>query len=322
MSRLLSLLNTPPPTIGVEIGSTHVTVVRFVPGGQPATVAAAAIEALPAGAVVPALNESNIRDHPAVVAALRQALERIGLWRRRAVLVVPDTVAKVSLLRFEKVPARRTDLAELIRWQTRKTVPFRVEDAELTFAPGSDVPDGGRELVVMLARRDLIAEYETVCHDAGLQVGVVDIATLNLINAVVAAGAPAGDWLLVNAAGDYLSLAVLRESQLLFYRHRGGDGEGSLADVVHQTAMYYEDRLKGSGFSRVVLSSGGQGSRPAGQVGDAEEVRRQLEQRLRVRVDAIDPRPGVVLADRISASADFLEALAPAVGLVLRERMA
>jgi type IV pilus assembly protein PilM len=320
MSRLTSLIAAPPPMVGVEISSTHVTAVRFVSGGQPPTVAAAAVEPLPAGAVVPALNESNIRNRAAVVNALRQALDRVGSWRRRAVLAVPDTVAKVSLLKFEKIPTRRADLAELIRWQVRKTVPFRVEDAQLTFVPAGQGP--GSEIVVVLARRDLVAEYEGVCQEVGLQVGVVDIATFNVMNAMLTTGTPSGDWLLVNATGDYLALAVLRDSQLLFYRHRGGDGEGSLADVVHQTAMYYEDRLQGSGFSRVVLSSGGEGARAAGQAGDAEEVRRQLEQRLRVRVDPIDPRPGVLLGDRISADAPFLEAIAPAVGLVMRERMA
>ena len=42
----------------------------------------------------------------ALVAALRSALDKLGSRPRRVALVIPDTAAKVSLLRFEKVPAR------------------------------------------------------------------------------------------------------------------------------------------------------------------------------------------------------------------------
>ena len=318
MSGLRSLIGAPAPLVGIEIAANRVAVVRMVPGSSPPAVGSATVEPLSPGAVVPALNEPNILDRGAVLNALRRALDRTSGRRKRAVLVVPDASAKLSLLRFEKVPSRQSDLVELVRWQMKKSVPFAIEDAQLTFAPTSSMSDGGREFVVVLARRDIIAEYESVCQDAGVQVGVVDLATLNLINAVVAAGAaPDGDWLLVNAAGDYLSVAILRGSDLLFFRHRGAEGDDTLADVVHQTAMYYEDRLQGRGFSRALLG----GAEAAGTAADAiGPVRQQLEQRLRVRVDAIDPRPAVVLADRIAVNAALLDTLAPAVGLLLRER--
>ena len=112
-------------------------------------------------------------------------------------------------------------------------------------------------------------------------------------------------------------------TELLFFRHRGSEGEGSLADVVHQTAMYYEDRLQGRGFTRVLLAGAGQavaGARPPADALDPGQVKEQLEARLRVRVNAVDPRPAVVIADRIGVSPALLDSLAPSVGLLLRER--
>ena len=54
---------------------------------------------------------------------------------------------------------------------------------------------------------------------------------------------------------------------LIFYRHRGADGTESLTDLVHQTAMYYEDRLNGTGFRRVLVAGATQGpDGPAGAV--------------------------------------------------------
>src|SRR5262249_52822655 len=144
--------------------------------------------------------------------------------------------------------------------------------------------------------------------------GLVDISTFNVVNSVVAGtDLPAGDWLLVNTASDYASIAILRGPNLVFFRSRAADADGTLADLVHQTAMYYEDRLQGAGFTRVVLA--GVGARQ-----DLDQVRRTLEERLTTPVETVDPRPAAALTDRISAAAALLDTLAPLVGLLLRDR--
>jgi type IV pilus assembly protein PilM len=325
MSRLAAILGTPTPSLGVEISASRVAVVRLSPDANPAVVTGLAVEALRPGAVVPALNAVNITDRVAVSSAITRAVQQLGSRTRRAVLVVPDTIAKVSLLRFDTVPPRPADLAALVSWQVRKSAPFPADQAQMSYVAGAEV-DGGREFVVTLARRDIVAEYENVCQDAGLHAGVVDLATFNLVNAVLAAGGPShGDALLVNLAPDYLTVVILRDGQLMFYRHRGSDGDGSLADIVHQTAMYYEDRLGGRGFTRAILAGAGRASvaaAPELAALDIDGVRRQLEARLGTHVDMIDPRPAVSLADRIGASPALLDTLAPVVGLLLRERTA
>ena len=48
-------------------------------------------------------------------------------------------------------------------------------------------PEGGREYVVTVARRDIIESYERACEAAGAYPGIVDLATVNLINAVLGA---------------------------------------------------------------------------------------------------------------------------------------
>ena len=123
---------------------------------------------------------------------------------------------------------------------------------------------------------------------------------------------------LVNVASDYASIAILRGTSLIFFRNRAAAGDGTLADLVHQTAMYYEDRLQGAGFSRVFLA----GAATAGidHAADVEEMRRSLETRLSTPVETVDPRSAATLTDRISAAPSFLDGLAPLVGLLLRRR--
>ena len=207
-----------------------------------------------------------------------------------------------------------------MRWQVRKTAPFPIEEAQISYVAGQQTSEG-QEFVVSLARREVIVEYEQLAAAGGAHAGIVDLATFNVINAVLAAHGPsdvrsAGDWLLVNVAPDYVTLAILRGPHLIFFRNRAAETDGTLADLVHQTAMYYEDRLSGGGFARVLLAgAGGSGARHAGEV---ELVRRSLEDRLAATVDTVDPRAAVTLTDRIAAGPAFLDTLAPLVGVLLR----
>jgi len=314
----VDLFTTAPPDVAIEIDRAHVAAARLAIRGGQAVITAHASEALPAGAVVPGALALNMPDVPAVAGAIRHTLSQLGGSKpTRVSLVLPDTVAKVSLLRLEKVPAKAADLHEIVKWQVRKTAPFPMEQAVLSVVPGALSPDGASEFVVTVARTDVIHQYEQACVMAGVHAGLVDLSTFSVINSILAsASPPAGDWLLVHVTDTYLTLAVLRDQALLFFRNRSEETEGSLADLIHQTAMYYEDRLHGAGFARVVIA--GAGRLPSG----AESVRRDLEQRLRMNVEAVDPRTAAALQDRIAASPELLDVLAPLVGMLLRERRA
>ena len=316
MSSLLSVREAPAPGVAVEIAAGHVSAAALAwRGGEP-VVSAHATEWLSPQAVIPSLTAMNAHDRAAVVGAVASVLDKVGAPRRVG-LIVPDVVAKVSLVKFEHVPPRAYDLEQLVRWQVRKTAPFPIEEAQVSFVRGLSGADG-HEFIVSVARREVITEYEGLCEEAGAHAGLVDLSTFNVINAVLAGGAPSTDWLLVNIAADYASIGILRGPHLILFRNRAAETEGTLADLVHQTAMYYEDRLKGGGFARVILA-GAATAGPA-QAGDIDDLRRSLEERVAMNVEPIDPRAAAGIADRIGATPALLDTLAPLVGLLLRDR--
>ena len=302
------------PAAAVEIASRHVTVVGISRTAAGPVVQGWASEALPEGAVVPSLTALNVIDSAAVTDAIRRAVAQAGIRGKRVGLVIPDLAAKVSLVPFETVPARDEDLRGLIIWQVRKSAPFRVEDAQVAYMPGGPHGENGRTFVVTLARQDIVRQYEDACAAAGLHAGIVDLASFNVINAVLAGRArPDRDWLLVNTTRESQTLAIMRGDTLMFFRNRSIDGDETLPDLVHQTAMYYEDRLQGGGFERVVLSG------TASRSGDA--VRQSLAERLHAPVASIEPRQvaaftGRGFDDLQPAAADAL--VAP-LGLLMRD---
>jgi type IV pilus assembly protein PilM len=313
MSVLTAWLASPPPDAAVEIAPGRVSAVVVDARGTGAVVQGYATETLAPGVVTASLAGRNIHDHDAVGAAIRSVLSRVGRRVGRVALVIPDAAAKVSLLHFDQVPSRHDDLDQLIRWQLRKSAPFSVEEASVSFTPCATNAGGAGDFLVVLARRAVVDEYERVCADAGVYPGLVDITSLCVLNLLLAsASVPPGDWLAVYVRPGSTSIAIVRGRDLIFFRIRPEDDEETLTDVVHQTAMYYQDRLSGQGFSRVCLGGDGRSA-------DAVDLaRRSLEDRLGCRVDAIDATAVAGVSNRIAVSSDLLDVLAPLTGILLR----
>jgi hypothetical protein len=315
MSVLSSLLVPPPADAVIEIGPEAVSAAAFAPRGQEALVQGCVVEPLPPGAVSAALMTSNIVDRPAVVACLRAAVERLTSKPRRVALLLPDPTARVSVMRFEQVPARVEDLDQLVRWQVKKAAPFPIDDTALSYMPAGITPDGGHEFLVVAARRDIVRGYEAICEELDMHAGLVDLSTFGVVNACLAVPeARKADWLLVHVRPAYTSVAIVRSGSIIFFRNLAGEDAGALVDVVHQTTMYYQDRLGGNGFSQVLLSGVG------GLPGTLDEVRRNLEARLGVDVRHVDTSRVVAFADRIGATPELLAWLAPLAGTWLRMR--
>jgi Tfp pilus assembly PilM family ATPase len=304
-----------PPGVAIELAAGRVTVAESSGLGASSSISAFASEPIPREALVPALTGPNIGQPQAVAAALKSALDRAGLRSpRRAALIVPDSIARVSLLRFDEVPKRAADLDQLIRLQMKKSTPFPIEEAQVSYMP-AHMDGSATVMAVTVARRDVIAQYEGVAATAGIHTGLVDVASFNIMNALISTGSvPAADWLLVCLTSEATTLAILRGDALMFYRHRANVGDEPLGALVHQTAMYHEDRLGGSRFSRIWLCGGVNAS------GGAGRVSAEISARLDVPVETVDFRRAAELRSRIDITPDVLDALAAPVGVLLRER--
>ena len=108
--------------------------------------------------------------------------------------------------------------------------------------------------------------------------------------------------------------SIMRGEHVIFFRNRPEGDDASIADLVHQTAMYYQDRLSGDRFSRVFLGGSGRAT------GAVESARRSLEERLGASVEPIDPTRVASLTDRISVTPDVMDVLGSLVGMALRTR--
>ncbi|HTV02958.1 MAG TPA: pilus assembly protein PilM [Luteitalea sp.] len=312
MSPLPAWLQTPPPTLGLQIDTHRVTAVLVEAGAASPVVRGFASAPLPSGALVPSLTAHNVHQRDAIVSAMRRAVEQVGGRHRRVALAIPDTAAKVSLLPFEQIPASPRDLEQLIRLQLRKTVPFPADEAQLAWSRGP-MRGTGTTIVVAAMRRDVVQEYEGLCAAAGLHAGTVDLATFNVVNLAMRGGVTrTGDTLVVHATPAYASVAVVRDDEMIFFRTRPADATEMVPDVVHQTRMFYEDRLNGTGFGQALLVA-------SPDVEDRDGLARELQARLDQPVAALDLASVATFSDRVGASDAVVGQIAAATGLLLRE---
>jgi len=237
----------------------------------------------------------------------------------RVSLVLPDNMAKLSLLQLPERPAGRRHFEELIRFKMRRAVPFRMSDAAMSYQvlPGEG---GMTQVLVALVRRELVEVYERALEGLGARPGLVDLSTPNLINLCrrrIQAEADAGrDVALLNCTATYFSLVILRQARLIFFRCKSfGVGEGApdvadglLAREVESSLAYYREKLGGAGVGTLLLRSVGSG---------VAEVEARLASLGLPRVEPIDLVGAQGPVEGPALAAGMAQRLAPAVGAAL-----
>lgn len=252
-----------------------------------------------------------------ITAKVRELLQATGTRPGRASLILPDNLAKISLVRLPDRPGSRKQLDEIVRFKLRRAVPFRLEDAVLSYQV---LPGEGRgvDVLVILLRRLVLDQYERVLSGAGLRVGLVDLCTPNLLNLArnrLTELAGDGDAALFNFAHGYFSLIIVRAGRIIFYRcksvsHPEGEdvaaGPGAaLTRELSNSLAYHQEKLDGDGLRAAVFRSV---AMPVDAVGE-RLVGLGID-----RVEPIDPGQGLALPEGVRLQPEVAQRLAPAVG--------
>jgi type IV pilus assembly protein PilM len=135
------------------------------------------------GAIAPGLNIPNILDAQALRTALSGALGAVAGKSKDVIVILPDVAIRMMLLDFEALPAKREEIDPVLRFRLKKSLPFDVDHAVLSY----DVTraNGTVRVVAAVAPREVIEEYEKTFRDIGYEPGVVlpsSLAALGLVD--------------------------------------------------------------------------------------------------------------------------------------------
>jgi type IV pilus assembly protein PilM len=213
----------------------------------------------------------------------RDALERLtgpAGQKRGAALVIPDHAVRMAVLDFQEFPAAEANRQALLRFRLRKSVPFHVDEASVSYAIQVADPKHTEVLAVAIAR-PILEEYERVFTEHGFRVGLVTPSLLAM--APLFAGSAEGLTLVMKAAGATVSLLLIGGGRIRLVRSVDLDEaseHGELPALVQQTAAYAEDQV-GERIGRVLIS------------GFEEEVSASIAAELSVPVEPVRSRFGI-----------------------------
>ncbi len=230
--------NPAKPKLACEIAADRVLVGRLGDDGR--SLEACAAHELAPGSVVPDLVEVNLRQRDSVKDALQAALHSVAGRTHDVIAVVPDAAVRVVLLEFDTLPSDSEEAASVVRFRMKKSLPFDVEKARVSYQARKS--NAGVRVVAAVALSSVVEDYEIAFHQAGFNPGVV------LPSMLAALGAAEGrrPTLVVKVDSRTISIAILNDDHLELFRTlentRGVTVTGDqLAEEVYPSVVFFQD---------------------------------------------------------------------------------
>ncbi len=314
-SALLDLRPAYPP-VAVEVDRGQLTLVRVKKSGGRAALEAYRVQPMPEHAVGQSIFRPNLGSLDEMAGHVRELFEKSGTKPGRVSIVLPDNLAKSSIVTLPERPANRRQLEDLLRFKLKRSVPFRLEDAAISSWPLSS-GGPGIDLLVSVMLRSVVEQYEAAFEAAGARPGLVDLCTPSLFNLVRhearKAASEGSDVAVVNCARTYFTLMIARADRVVFTRCKSyavgeDDPEARTAVLARELASslsYYQDKLSGAGVATAFVRSAAQ---------PFDEVAAVVERLGAITVRPIDPASAFEAGPALRLDAADAQRLAPAIG--------
>lgn len=234
LKSITHLVKDPPPAYIFELSEQGIA---YSHGER------AGFEPFPPGTLQASPVEDNILKPEIVAAAIAKIAPPSGAKRRTAALLLPDAAARVSVLDFDSFPDAAAEQLSLVRFRVKKTVPFEIESAAVSYfvQPGSN-RHGKKEVVAATVSLEVLARYEALFRAAGFHPGDVSVSALSALNLFRSTEDVA---MIVKLAGNALTVMVAAGSKLKLFRciPLEETSEEEILSVLRPTFVYAEDEL-------------------------------------------------------------------------------
>ena len=186
-------------------------------------------------------SHDNVQNPESFAAHIAGLLPKNGHKRRTAAVILPDYCARVQVLDFDAFPDDAGEQLSLIRFRLRKSVPFDVESAVVSYAPQPRGPNGKLDVVAALVALEIVTRYEAPFRAAGFTPGFVTTSTLAMLNLAPRSGRA----IMLKLSGRVLSVLALDGERLKLARCVELDSVSSddVLAVLYPTLAYIEDEV-------------------------------------------------------------------------------
>jgi len=165
--------------------------------------------------------------------------------RRRAALILPDYAARVSVLDFDSFPSSPEEQLSLIRFRLKKTLPFDIDSAAVSYFAQPAEKGATIEVVAVIVALEIIARYEALFRGMNFHAGEVTTSALAALQLCPPATRADAVNVIAKLSGKTLTVMVLRGAILKLFRCVALEDvtEEQILAVLHPTLSYVEDEL-------------------------------------------------------------------------------
>lgn len=165
--------------VGLDIGSSSIKIVQIHRAGSKVRIGRHGIAPIPFGSL-----EGGAIQHLDIVAeSIRGLLSDSKIKTKDAVIAVAGQTVIVRHVKFPLM--ERSELAEGIKWESERYIPYPIDDASVDFEIVSR-DEGNKEMEVMLvaAQKRLVETHIQAVKKAGLQPIAIDVQPFALLRSL------------------------------------------------------------------------------------------------------------------------------------------
>lgn len=233
--------------IGVEISPQGVTCAMT--GGTAASPRVERVSHAPFSSqtLQVSFREANVLNADAFVSAFKSACNQLLGKTNRVAVSLPDTACRIMLLDHEGRFKSRTEALDLIRWRLKKSIPLDSADTLLDYQQLAIRENGDLALLVAMASRSVIAQYEDLIIQSGFSPARIDCNTFNLCRFFDRRLSLHEDSILISFYGSTLSIVAFAGGIPEFIRSK--DLTGTVATdnrvymEINSSLLVYKERF-------------------------------------------------------------------------------
>jgi type IV pilus assembly protein PilM len=232
--------------IGVEINQQGVVCAMTGGSASSPRVERVSSAPFPPQTLQVSLREQNILHPDAFVAGLKAAHNQLLCKSTRVAVSLPDGVCRILLLDLEGRFKSRQEALDLIRWKLKKSIPFDSADTHLDYQQLAVRENGDLALLVAIASRTVISQYEELITKAGLSLARIGCNTFSICRLFDSRLALHTDFVLISFYGTTLSVVAFAQGIPEFIRSKDLTGTAATDRRVYMeinsSLLVYKER--------------------------------------------------------------------------------
>lgn len=244
--------------VGLDIGSHSIKLAEVDDSKKGMILKSFGIIGLPKDAVV----EGTVKEMETVASAIKNLFKNLNVKNKNVAISISGfsvIVKKISISKREE-----SELESTIQEEAEQYIPFDISDVNLDYEiltsqeeelesekegeEGEETPkeeSGLMDVMLVAAKKDIIEDYESLIHLAGLSPVVMDVDAFALQNAFeMNSEETSGCYAIINVGAEELSINAIKDGVSMFTRDSSYGGSQVTEAIMAKFDVPFEDAEK------------------------------------------------------------------------------